>query len=65
MKAGTLSLEKGFSPGAAEALSAKGHEIQDGEEVFFGGAQGIVINRERGVLEGGSDPRMDGCAIGW
>jgi len=65
MEAGTMALEKGFSPDAAEALSAKGHEIQDGGQVFFGGAQGIVINRERGVFEGGSDPRMDGCAIGW
>jgi gamma-glutamyltranspeptidase/glutathione hydrolase len=41
-----------------------GHNIAI-PEVAIGGAQSILINHETGVLEGASDPRKDGCALGY
>ncbi|WP_425099917.1 gamma-glutamyltransferase [Tropicibacter sp. S64] len=60
---GKLQLERGFAPEVAAALSEKGHVIET-PETPLGGAQSIVIH-ETGVLEGASDPRKDGCALGY
>jgi gamma-glutamyltranspeptidase/glutathione hydrolase len=49
------------------ALAALGHQVV-AEPTFdpgFGGGQVIAVDPDTGVLWGGSDPRKDGCAIGW
>ncbi len=61
---GTLALERGYSDAVREKLRGMGHEVvtPDGP---IGGSQSIHIDRERGVLLGASDPRKDGCALGY
>ncbi len=60
---GVLKLERGFSEQVAQQLSQLGHTVEI-SETPLGGAQAIRI-RNDGVLEGASDPRKDGCALGY
>ncbi|MGR3323790.1 MAG: gamma-glutamyltransferase family protein [Pseudooceanicola sp.] len=60
---GQLKVERGYPEETRRALADIGHEIVTSNEAI-GGAQAIRI-RPDGVLEGGSDPRKDGCAIGY
>jgi gamma-glutamyltranspeptidase/glutathione hydrolase len=60
---GGLALERGYDPAVAAALAARGHRVFEAEEPL-GGAQAIRLH-ESGVLEGASDPRKDGCALGY
>ena len=60
-----VSLEPGFTSEAASALEARGHRVVSGPPESFGGANAIAIEPESGVLMGASDPRKDGCAIGF
>jgi gamma-glutamyltranspeptidase / glutathione hydrolase len=57
-------VERGVSAAAVEGLTARGHDVQLRPQPF-GGGQAIQIDWERGVLIGASDPRKDGCAIGY
>ena len=61
--AGTLKIERGYSEHVRQTLADMGHRI-DVPVKPLGGAQAILIH-ENGVLEGGSDPRKDGCALGY
>ncbi|MFQ1699492.1 gamma-glutamyltransferase [Loktanella agnita] len=58
-----LNVETGYSDAVRQALSDLGHNVQT-PETAIGGSQAILLH-ENGVLEGGSDPRKDGCAIGY
>jgi gamma-glutamyltranspeptidase / glutathione hydrolase len=61
---GELQVERGYSDTVRAALAEKGHDVVVPDKPI-GGAQAIRIDRERGVLVGGSDPRKDGCALGY
>jgi gamma-glutamyltranspeptidase/glutathione hydrolase len=61
-----LRVEVGFPADTLTELERRGHRIgaMRGHE-GGGGVQAIVVDRERGLYCGGSDPRVDGCAIGF
>lgn len=61
--AGLMKLEKGYSDKVRAELAAMGHKITIPKGPI-GGAQAIRIHGS-GVLEGASDPRKDGCALGY
>ena len=46
-------------------LESRGHRVVAGAPESFGGANAVAIEPEGGVLMGASDPRKDGCAIGF
>jgi gamma-glutamyltranspeptidase/glutathione hydrolase len=57
-------LERGIPPATIAGLKARGHDLAV-EPPPFGGAQAVGIDWDRGVLIGASDPRKDGCALGY
>ena len=59
-----LKLERGYDAKVAAGLAALGHKVETSAEPL-GGAQAIVIDPENGVLQGASDPRKDGIALGY
>ena len=65
---GTIGLEEGVSPDVVRELERRGHSVSvlsGYPRTVFGGGQIIERDPETGVLSGGSDPRKDGCAVGW
>ncbi len=46
-----------------QTLADMGHKVEI-PAVPIGGAQAILIGKD-GVLQGASDPRKDGCAVGY
>ena len=64
---GKVGLEPRIPSEIAEELRARGHRIviTESHPLYFGGGQVIARDAETGALTGGSEPRNDGCAVGW
>jgi gamma-glutamyltranspeptidase/glutathione hydrolase len=61
-----LFIEARVGEACIAGLRARGHRVEvcDDWEETMGHAGAIVIDREEGILLGGSDPRSDGLALG-
>ncbi len=59
----TLNVETGYGDDVRAGLADLGHNVAI-PATAIGGAQGITLGDD-GVLIGGSDPRKDGCALGY
>ena len=57
-------IETGTPAATIEGLRARGHDVVMAPTPW-GGAQTIKIDWDRGVLIAGSEPRKDGCALGY
>jgi gamma-glutamyltranspeptidase/glutathione hydrolase len=61
---GRITCEPGISRRVKRRLADLGHDVEEGQAVF-GGYQGIWRAEQPLRYFGGSDPRKDGCAIGY
>jgi gamma-glutamyltranspeptidase/glutathione hydrolase len=61
---GDMKVERGYASTVHQELADMGHAVSV-PNTGIGGAQAIRINHDLGILEGASDPRKDGCAIGY
>jgi gamma-glutamyltranspeptidase/glutathione hydrolase len=62
-----VALERAIPLTVRDTLAAMGHVLAPygDQSISYGGGQAILLDEERGVLQGGSDYRKDGCAIGY
>jgi gamma-glutamyltranspeptidase / glutathione hydrolase len=58
-----LQMERGYAPKVRAALADMGHTVGT-PDIPLGGAQAIWMD-DSGTLVGASDPRKDGCALGY
>lgn len=57
-------VERSVSAASLRGLQERGHRCELAGDPH-GGGQAVLIDWDRGSLTGGSDPRKDGCAIGY
>ncbi len=65
---GTVLVEEGIPDSTVAGLRKRGHRVQQvsgQDRAVFGRGQVILRDPSTGVLCGGSDPRADGCALGF
>ncbi|MBE2235984.1 MAG: gamma-glutamyltransferase family protein [Anaerolinea sp.] len=65
---GPVAVEAGAGEALIAELRARGHDVTvmaGMERTLFGVGQVICRDVDSGVLTAGSDPRRDGCALGW
>ncbi len=61
-----VTFDTGLSHMAQLGLEKLGHAVTtNAAPISMGGGQIIRIDPETGALQGGSDPRKDGCAVGY
>ncbi len=60
---GVVHYESGLPQETLEALARRGHRLQASRS-SFGGYQGILIDWQRGILQGATESRNDGLALG-
>lgn len=61
---GRVTVEDGIGEDTFRRLAEKGHRLTRSSH-GYGGYQAIRIDPETGMLHGASEPRKDGCAIGY
>jgi gamma-glutamyltranspeptidase len=62
----TLKLESRFPAATVDDLKRRGHDVEWlGAYDETVGHAGAIIRYDNGVLEGGADPRSDGCVAGY
>lgn len=62
-----LAVEPRIPEATLKALEKMGHvlALKEPYDKYFGGAQGIMILRDLGLLHGGADSRRDGVGLGY
>lgn len=61
---GEIHVEEAVPAATVEGLEARGHKIAV-RPFPWGGAQAVLMDRDAGILIGGSDGRKDGMALGY
>jgi gamma-glutamyltranspeptidase/glutathione hydrolase len=61
---GRVQAERSLPSASIAGLQVRGHSVEISPEPL-GGGQAVRIDWEKGTLTGGSDPRKDGCALGY